>query len=183
MKKLIYILVPVLLLPSCMSIKGPNGESITMVMTNTGFTTNETNGAGSNVGGIGSGVFNNDSSEQTQLALNGPTGISVGPSGITINSVIDQGTPIDDTLEWVYRGVRAGLVYKGFANLFNNHYGAENAKTAADAGVATSEIEAGTEAARIAAETEQAKIAAEAMEAGASEASEGALEVITEVAE
>lgn len=155
-----------LLLPSCASMKGPNGEEVTLFMSNTGFSTAQRTAYDSSVGGMGNGLFaDNNTKAAYHAPFHGPSGIHVGPSGIHINTIIDQGTPVDEIGEWTYKGLRSYFVLEGFRGLFDGYFGTEQATIEAAKDVDIAGIKGVTESERIAAGVEEAAIGAEIQKA------------------
>ena len=157
---IITLFLSIALLPSCMSVRGPNGEKVTLVMTNVGFTTDQSANLNSDVG-MGDGFFSDDVAKYAHHSpANGPSGIKVGPQGIEISGIIDQSTPIDEAGEHVYKSLRAYFVLEGFRNLFDNYFGNQALDTEAARDVDLAEIGAETDQAEIAAKVDKAEIGA-----------------------
>jgi len=120
-----------LICQSCISAKGPSGESLVMVGTNMGFTTETIKESKSRTGGLAllNGSYGNDDLTDT---TEGTQHSEIKVGAISITGVIDQGTPTNQTMGWVWRMTRTivtGQVFKVGLNGWANN---QAAKTAAD---------------------------------------------------
>jgi len=129
---ILLLLAASLALSSCMSATSAQGDKLTMVMTNTGFTTQNVTDSNSATKGIPllGGGFDNER-EQIPQDSSQETKITVG--SITVAGVVDQGTPIDNSLGWVWRSIRTIVTGKVFITGLEEYFGEKTARKAGEA--------------------------------------------------
>lgn len=131
MKKLLLLIPMLFSSVSCMTATGPNGEKLAMVMTNSGFTTQNVRDSASGTRGIPllGGTYDNQREQIPQEATQ-LTKITVG--AISVEGVIDQGTPIDNVLGWGWRITRSIVTGQVFKTGITEYFGNKNIETAAE---------------------------------------------------
>ena len=137
----ISLLIASLILSSCMSATGPSGEKLVMVGTNMGFTTGTIRESASKSGGIPllGGSYGNDILHDPKEAAQ-VSRITVG--AISVEGVIDQGTPTNQSLSWVWRITRTIITGQVFKTGIKEYANTQNLKTGADVAKTTAKLDA-----------------------------------------
>ncbi len=139
------------------------GSMTLFTAANIGFVTDQIAESNSRSGGIPllTGGYQNDTLTETTVAPD--AGLVVG--SLAISGPIDNGTPLDNTGQWIWRTVRTVVTGQVFKEALGGYFSTEKAKAAADASVKQSEISAGVSQAEIAADVQKAEIASEISQA------------------
>lgn len=155
------------LVPGCVTYYSETdpttGATTTFASTsNIGFTTDKIAESNSTTGGVPllNGSYANDTLTEAHVPANTTVGLTVGR--MQINGPIDNSTPLDTGLGWLWRTARTiatGKVFEAGIGAFKDM---NIADTNAEAATANATTAAGTDAARIAADVERTRIITEA---------------------